>query len=93
MNKRLSMIVVSGLLALSVAGCTTGDQRTAGYGVGGAALGGLAGGALGGTRGALGGAALGGLAGVLIGSAQSRNGVEYCRYREPNGRVYEAPCR
>ena len=43
MLKSLSTIAVAGLLALSVAGCTTSDQRVAGYGVGGAALGALAG--------------------------------------------------
>ncbi|GGB03173.1 membrane protein [Brucella endophytica] len=92
MNKRLSMIIVSGLLALSTAACTTADQRTAGYGVGGAALGALAGGAIGGnTRGALAGAAIGGLAGTLIGASQSRQG--YCRYRDQYGRVYEDRCQ
>ncbi|GAB1583281.1 glycine zipper 2TM domain-containing protein [Phyllobacterium phragmitis] len=92
MKKRLSMIVVSGLLALSTAACTTAEQRTAGYGVGGAALGGLAGAAIGGnSRGALTGAAIGAVAGTLLGASTSRQG--YCRYRDPYGRVYEAPCQ
>ena len=42
MLKSLSTVAVAALLAFSVAGCTTSEQRTAGYGVGGAALGGVA---------------------------------------------------
>ncbi|EEP63002.1 lipoprotein [Brucella abortus str. 2308 A] len=65
-----------------------------GYGVGGAALGALAGGAIGGNgRGALTGAAIGAVAGTLLGAAQTRNGTQYCRYRDPYGRIYEAPCQ
>jgi hypothetical protein len=29
----------------------------------------------------------------LVGVAQTRNGVQYCRYRDQHGRVLEAPCR
>ncbi|MBN9045644.1 MAG: hypothetical protein J0H18_08250 [Rhizobiales bacterium] len=94
MKSRLSLIAVAGMLAFSTAACTTAEQRTAGYGVGGAALGALAGGAIGGNgRGALAGAAIGGVAGTLLGAAQSRNGVQYCRYRDPYGRIYEARCQ
>ena len=93
MKSRLSMIAIVGALAFSTAACTTAEQRTAGYGVGGAALGALAGGAIGGSgRGALAGAAIGGVAGTLLGAAQTRNGVQYCRYRDSYGRTYEAPC-
>lgn len=93
MKSRFSMIAVVAVLALSTAACTTGEQRTAGYGVGGAALGALAGGAISGSgRGALTGAAIGAVAGTLVGAAQTRNGVQYCRYRDNYGRVYEAPC-
>ncbi|HWD12441.1 glycine zipper 2TM domain-containing protein [Pseudochrobactrum algeriensis] len=93
MKSRLSMIAVTAVLAFSTVACTTGEQRTAGYGVGGAALGALAGGAIGGNgRGALTGAAIGAVAGTLLGAAQTRNGVQYCRYRDNYGRVYEAPC-
>ncbi|MBV2144765.1 hypothetical protein KUG47_14795 [Falsochrobactrum sp. TDYN1] len=93
MKSRLSMIAIVGVFAFSMAACTTSEKRTAGYGVGGAALGALAGGAITGSgRGALAGAAIGGVAGTLVGAAQSRNGVEYCRYRDNYGRIYEAPC-
>ncbi|KAB0565554.1 glycine zipper 2TM domain-containing protein [Brucella pituitosa] len=88
-----SALTVS-VIAMASSGCTTAEQRTAGYGVGGAAIGGLAGAAIGGnTRGALTGAAIGAAAGTLIGVAQTRNGVQYCRYRDRHGRVYEAACR
>jgi len=81
-------------VAFIVTGCTTNERRTAGYGVGGAAIGALAGGAIGGSgRGALAGAAIGAVAGTLIGVAKTRNGVQYCHYRDRNGRTYEAPCR
>lgn len=93
MKSRLSIIVVTAVLALSTAACTSNEQRTAGYGVGGAAIGALAGGAIGGNgRGALTGAAIGAVAGTLLGAAQTRNGVQYCRFRDNNGRVFEAPC-
>lgn len=93
MKSRFTMIAIVGALAFSTAACTTNEQRTAGYGVGGAALGALAGGAIGGNgRGALAGAAIGGVAGTLLGAAQTRNGVQYCRYRDNYGRTYEAPC-
>ena len=82
------------VIGLSATGCTTDERRTAGYGVGGAAVGALAGGAIGGnTRGAVTGAAIGAAAGTLLGVAQTRNGVQYCRYRDRSGRVFEAPCR
>lgn len=73
MKSRLTMIAVAGLLAFSTAACTTNEQRTAGYGVGGAAI--------------------GAVAGTLLGAAQTRNGTQYCRYRDPYGRIYEAPCQ
>lgn len=93
MKSRFGMIAGTALLALTMAACTAAEQRTAGYGAGGAAIGALAGGAIGGnTRGALTGAAIGAVAGTLIGASQTRNGVQYCRYRDNYGRVYEAPC-
>lgn len=95
MLKSLSTIAVAGLLALSVAGCTTSEQRVAGYGVGGAALGALAGGAISGSgRGALTGAAIGAGTGVLVGAATSNNsGRRYCTYENRYGERYRAPCR
>ncbi len=87
-------VMAVAVIALASTGCTTAERRTAGYGVGGAAIGALAGGAIGGdTRGALTGAAIGAAAGTLIGVAQTRNGVQYCRYRDRHGRIFEAPCR
>jgi len=86
--------LMTSVIALSLTACTTDERRTAGYGVGGAAVGALAGGAIGGNaRGALTGAAIGAAAGTLVGVAQTRNGVQYCRYRDHNGRVFEARCR
>lgn len=94
MKSRFAMIAAVGLLAFATTACTTNERRTAGYGVGGAAIGALAGGAIGGNgRGALTGAAIGAVAGTLVGAATTRNGVEYCRFRDAHGRVFEAPCR
>ncbi len=93
MLKRISVIAVTAIMGFAAVGCTQQEQRTAGYGVGGAALGALAGGAITGSgRGALAGAAIGGAAGTLLGVAQTRNGVQYCNYRDAYGRVYQAPC-
>ncbi|MDR6631503.1 uncharacterized protein YcfJ [Phyllobacterium sp. 1468] len=94
MLKSLSTIAVAGLLALSVAGCTTSDQRVAGYGLGGAAIGALAGGAINGGKGALAGAAIGGAGGALVGAAtNNNNGSRYCTYENRYGERYRAPCR
>lgn len=89
--KKLSIALLGTLLALSVAGCTTTEQRAAGGGLAGAGAGALIGGlATGTTRGALVGAAIGGTTGVLLGVATSPGD---CRYRGRDGRVYIAPCR
>ncbi|MEK1891362.1 MAG: hypothetical protein AAAB35_28145 [Phyllobacterium sp.] len=93
MLKSLSTIAVAGLLAFSAAGCTTADQRVAGYGVGGAALGALAGGAINGGKGALAGAAIGGAGGALVGAATNNNSNRYCTYENRYGQRYQAPCR
>lgn len=93
MTKRFSVIAVATIMGLATAACTSNEKRTAGYGLGGAALGALAGGAIGGDgRGALAGAAIGGAAGTLVGVAQTRNGTKYCNYRDAYGRMYQAPC-
>lgn len=93
MLKRFSIFAMIAVLGLAVAGCTDNERRTAGYGAGGAALGALAGGAIkGNTKGALVGAALGATAGTVVGVATTRNGVQYCNYRDNAGRVYSAPC-
>lgn len=97
MLKRISVLALVSVMGLSLAACTANDQRTAGYGTGGAALGALAGAALNKHdrgRGALAGAAIGGLGGAVVGAAtNNRNGVQYCNYRDPSGRLYEAPCQ
>lgn len=102
MKSRLFMSAGIALLALATTACTTAEQRTAGYGVGGAALGGLAGAAIGGnSRSALAGAAIGGVGGTLVGAANSQNAqptasgpspYQYCNYTDPYGRPYQAPC-
>jgi len=91
--KKISTLIMTGLLGLSVAACTNDERRVAGYGAGGAAIGALVGGAATGrTRGAVTGAAIGAVAGTLVGVAQTRGGVRYCRYRDRRGHIYEAPC-
>lgn len=94
MLKRLTTVSFIAALSVASVACTQSEQRTAGYGVGGAALGALAGGAIGGNgRGALTGAAIGAAAGTVVGVATTRNGVQYCNYRDTRGRVYQAPCQ
>ncbi|WP_412058880.1 hypothetical protein [Bartonella sp. DGB2] len=86
------MAVVS--LGAGLAGCTPAEQQVAGYGATGAALGAIAGGAIGGTGTAtLTGAAAGAVAGGALGArtAKPRSAV-YCKYVDPYGRIYEAPC-
>ena len=93
MLKRISMIAMVSAFGFAMVACTPNEQRTAGYGVGGAALGALAGGAIQGHgKGALAGAAIGAAAGTVVGAATTRNGVQYCNYRDPYGRMYQAPC-
>jgi hypothetical protein len=70
------------------AGCTNAEKGAVVGGVGGAALGTLAGGND--TRNAIVGGAVGAVAGTLIGASMDRQG--YCRYRDQNGRIYEARC-
>ena len=89
--KKLTLATLSAALAISLAGCTTTEQRAAGGGLAGAGAGALIGGlATGTTQGALVGAAIGGTAGVLLGVATSPGD---CRYRAANGSVYIARCR
>jgi len=96
MMKRICVIAAVAAMGLSTVACTQQEQRTAGYGVGGAALGALAGAAISGNKGhgALAGAAIGGAAGTVVGVAQTRKGgVKYCNYRDRQGRMYQAPCK
>ena len=71
-----------------LAGCTNTERGAVVGGVGGAALGTLAGGND--VRNAIVGGAVGAVAGALIGKSTERAG--YCRYRDQYGRIYEAPC-
>jgi len=77
-------LIAVGLLA----GCTNAEKGAVVGGVGGAALGTLAGGND--TRNAIVGGAVGAVAGTLIGAAADRQG--YCRYRDQRGRIYEDRC-
>ena len=89
--KKLTLATLGAVLAMSLAGCTTTEQRAAGGGLAGAGAGALIGGlATGTTRGALVGAAIGGATGVLIGVATTPGD---CRYRASNGSIYVARCR
>lgn len=85
------------LLATALAGCsetTSPQQRSAGTGaLVGAAGGALVGQALGrNTKSTVIGAAGGALLGAAVGTATAPRGQQYCRYRDHNGRIYEAPC-
>ena len=70
----------------ALAGCTTAEQDTVAGGAIGAGVGALAGG----TEGAIIGGAIGAGTGYFLGKA-TRTG--WCRYRDRNGRIYEARCR
>lgn len=72
---------------MAIAGCTTAEQDAAVGGTAGALIGGLA---TGDAGGAIVGGVVGAASGVLLGKA-TRNG--WCRYRDRNGRIYEARCR
>ena len=81
--------IVFGLMAAAIlAGCTNAEKGAVVGGLGGAALGTLAGGND--ARNAIVGGALGAVGGAVIGSAMDRQG--YCRYRDHYGRIYEDRC-
>lgn len=72
MKNKIVTIGVLASICLGSTACTQTEQRTAGYGVSGAALGALAGGAIGGNgRAALAGATIGALGGSIVGNAVS----------------------
>jgi uncharacterized protein YcfJ len=83
---RKSIFALATIAAL--AGCTNAEKGAVIGGVGGAAVGTLAGGND--VRNAIVGGAVGAVAGTLIGAAADRQG--YCRYRDQHGRIYEARC-
>lgn len=103
MLKSILKITVVSAIGLSSVACTTDDQRVARYGVGGAAIGALAGTAIAGStpEAALTGAALGAIAGTVTGTAvnqqkqQKQSAVQkstLCTYRSRKGQIYHAPC-
>ena len=75
--------------AAALAGCTNAEKGAVVGGVGGAALGTLAGGND--ARNAIVGGAVGAIAGTLIGASMDRQG--YCRYRDQYGNIYEDRCQ
>jgi hypothetical protein len=82
---RKTIFAVAAFMAL--AGCTTAENDAALGGLAGAGIGALA---TGDAGGAIIGGVVGAASGVLIGKA-TRTG--WCRYRDRNGRIYEARCR
>ncbi|WP_455479284.1 hypothetical protein V4B17_06210 [Bartonella sp. B23] len=87
-------------IGFSTVACSVNDQRVAHYGVGGAAIGALAGTAIAGAspEAALTGAAFGALAGTVTGAAvnqkkqQQYHATQLCTYRDRRGYMYQAPC-
>ncbi|EJF84386.1 hypothetical protein [Candidatus Bartonella washoeensis] len=102
MLKSILKVAVVSAIGLSSAACTVNDQRVARYGVGGAAIGALAGTAIAGSTpgAALTGAAFGALAGSVTGVAANQKRQQsqvaqqssMCTYRGHRGRIYQAPC-
>lgn len=79
-------IIIAVAATMALAGCTTAEQDTVAGGLIGAGVGG----AVGGWEGAAIGGAIGAGTGYLLGRA-ARDG--WCRYRDSQGRIYEARCR
>ncbi len=107
MLKSVFTMAVIAAVGLSSTACTMSERKITEYGVGGAALGALAGAALdGGKLGAVTtGAAVGAIAGTVTGVAavQRKNQKKMvqqqviqqsglCTYRDGKGYVYKAPC-
>ncbi|KEC56469.1 glycine zipper domain-containing protein [Bartonella koehlerae] len=103
MLKSILKVAVISVIGLSTVACTLNEQRVARYGVGGAAIGALAGTAIGGgtPEAALAGAAVGALAGSVTGAAVNQqrqkkqivvSRPEMCTYRNRKGQIYQAPC-
>ncbi|MBB4075731.1 outer membrane lipoprotein SlyB [Bartonella fuyuanensis] len=99
MLKSIFKVAVVLVIGFSSVACTTNDERVARYGIGGAAIGALAGTAIAGTTpgAALTGAALGAFAGTVTGAAanqkrQQKQESQLCMYRGRRGSIYQAPC-
>jgi len=94
MKFRIAIALMSAAL-LSACAADQGQRAGAGMAIG-AGTGALAGQAIGrNTVSTVVGAAAGGIAGAAIGAASTpagnRNG-DMCRFRDPYGRIFEAPC-
>lgn len=88
--KRTIVSTLAALSLLAAAGCTTTEKRAGTGAVVGAGTGALIAAATGSSgRGVATGALIGGAAGALIGAATTPG---QCRYRDAQGRVYEAAC-
>ncbi|EJF74741.1 hypothetical protein HWV54_03245 [Bartonella alsatica] len=103
MLKSILKVAAVSAIGLSTVACSVSDQRVARYGVGGAAIGALAGTAIAGSTpgAALTGAAVGALAGTITGAAVNQKKQQkqvvaqqstLCTYRGRKGRIYQAPC-
>ncbi|WP_208433568.1 glycine zipper domain-containing protein [Bartonella taylorii] len=103
MLKSILKVAVVSTMGLSTVACSVNDQRVARYGVGGAAIGALAGTAIAGSTpgAALTGAAFGAIAGTVTGAAVNQQRQQrqivvpqtpMCTYRTHRGQVYQAPC-
>ncbi|ALE03144.1 glycine zipper family protein [Bartonella ancashensis] len=100
MSKPIFKMAVVGLIGFSSVACLDEERRVAKYGVGGAALGTIAGAALTGTTdGAASGAVLGAAVGTFSGVAQNKKKERksislqpMCQYRHSNGQIYQMPC-
>lgn len=86
--KKLMVVGMVAALCAGTAACTQTEQRTAGYGASGAALGALAGGALTGSgRGALAGAAIGATGATLMSTVAVNNRSEDTYSYRPHRQV------
>lgn len=84
---RLVLSTLAALSLLAAAGCTTTEKRAGAGAAVGAGTGALVAAATGNN--VAGGALIGGAAGALIGAATTPG---MCRYRDAQGRIYEAAC-
>ncbi|WP_455481849.1 hypothetical protein V4P56_05195 [Bartonella sp. B35(2025)] len=102
MLQSILRVAVVSAIGISTVACSVSEQRVAGYGLGGAALGALAGTALigGAAEAALAGATVGAIAGTVTGVAANQKKQPniivqqppLCTYHGRGGQVYQAPC-
>ncbi|SER08362.1 hypothetical protein SAMN05216548_11129 [Faunimonas pinastri] len=87
----MKKILLAGIAALAITGCTTQDRDTGTGALVGAGAGAIIGGvATGNAGGAIAGAAIGGATGAIIGHVSSRPG--YCYARDSYGRRVVVQC-